>query len=217
MFQSIVHSDAKTLLLLGQKFHYVYKNFSAALLCLDHGFATPPKVQGIPHAQVASSLHLYLAYIRLFEDVLHYRTPENNPAFRKVFGFRDTEDHLFYIPKNTFLYLHANETRTLSVRSDEEGFSFRDYDFRRVLCTALRQRVRERVSAQDRVCRETRGFALCLHFVSSGKCTRADCYFLHMGSKDLNIQWYNTRIRIFLLQFQIIRLANFDNHFFYYR
>jgi len=211
MFEAIRQNDGATLRTLARTF-IRRGNDPAALLSLDYVFSSPLnlKLQGLPLFEIRASLSLYLDYTRLLNKLRRDELCGEGSNRQRLFGFKVLGRNRYLVPKHTILY------EKLVNRSDPRGKSTGGYgcgydEIHRGITQFVSERVDNRTEIQDRTCRSVHGFAPCLHFLVQKKCSaqkgNVQCAFQHIHLEQLTTNWYHARLRLILLQFQILDSA----------
>jgi hypothetical protein len=207
MFQAIAKRELSKLQVLGQSFYELDDNTAVSLLCLDHCFAHPPKIQAIPVQAVAKDLQVFLIYVKLLYYFAFNVDPCTSPAAEKLFGYRREGENNYSIASGTFLY------SALPNRSSDGSVILTGSELRVVFHQSLRYRLARRVEEENQICRITTAFeGPCLTFaIFNGHCNRGNCPQEHILASSFNSEEYNLRIRIHLQQILIYQsLQNID-------
>jgi hypothetical protein len=213
MFQAIQSADHAALRALAKTFLEA-KDDPAALLCLDHAFSSPLKLQNLPLVEVESSLSLFLDYICLLNKFRRDKSFANNSNHQRLFGFRGSRENRWLVPKHTLLHGKLVSTSG-STRRGVDGCG--SDELRRGITAILESRIRDRTGVQNKACRRVLGLSPCLRLLVQGDCNlpsgQGACPFQHIKPEQLSLDWYRTRLRLILLQFQILESARlYDFH-----
>ncbi|KAJ6573822.1 hypothetical protein DFH09DRAFT_1361892 [Mycena vulgaris] len=206
MFQAIANRETSRLQLLGESFSK-RDNAEVSLLCLDHCFANPPKIQALQVDAVAKILQVFYTYVRLLHYFAFNVDPCSSSVAEKLFGYRREGETNFLIPQGTFLYL------ALPDRSANGNILLTGAELRMLFNQSLRDRLARRVRDENEMCRITKAFeGPCLTFaLFNGHCNRGNCPQEHVLASSFNSQEYNLRVRIHLQQILIYQsLHNID-------
>jgi len=210
MFESVRRADSAGLRKLGKTFIGM-GNDPPALLCLDHVFSSPPNLRKIPLAEVQASLSLYLDYVYLLNKLRRNESLAEGSNRQRLFGFKVLGRNRYLVPKHTLLH------GKLSGRSDPSGKSADGYEcgydeIRRGIVQFISSRIDYRTETLDKACRELRGFSPCLSLLIRGDCSPpGPCPFQHIQLEELTLDWYHARLRLILLQFQILDAARYES------
>jgi len=207
MFKAIISGASAELRQLGDTF-LLAKNYPAALLCLDHHFINPPRIQVMNGHQVADILGVFLAYARLLHDMAVESDPCSSPSIQKLFGFRSQTENVILIPEGTFLHLILDRCQHTVLRSTVDGVLVSNRGLSRIFRQSLCDHLRHRVQEENVMCHKARTFSPCLTFAVFGNCNRpngVECPQEHSTSSYLNPDSYNVRIRIHLQQVLIFQ------------
>lgn len=212
MFEAILRGESASLRTLAKTFIEL-GNVPAALLCLDHVFSPPLKLRGLPLLEVQASLSLYRDYIRLLNKLRREESLTEGSNRQKLFGFQVLGRNRYLVPKHTLLF------GKLSNRPDPRGKSAGGYgcghdEIRRGIIQFISSRIADRTEIQDDACRDVHGFSPCLRFLVQKKCSaekgKGPCAFQHIQPEQLTVDWYQIRLHLILLQFQILDSAHCD-------
>jgi hypothetical protein len=208
MFEAIQRIDHKTLCVLAKTFIKA-RNDPAALLCLDYVFTSPLRLRNLSHADIHALLSLYLEYVRLLDRFYRDNSLAEGSKHQRLFGFQVQGDNRYLAPKHTRVY----EILTEQSGTDEEsadGFACTYNDITRGIVQLISGRIYNRTKFLNSACREVRGFSPCLSFMVRGQCKWGEsCYFQHIQQDHLTVEWYHARVRLILLQLQILNLARY--------
>jgi len=209
MFEAIQRTDRADLRRLARIFIGAGNN-PAALLCLDHFFSSPLKLQNLPLAEVHSSLSLYLDYIRLLNQFWRDESLAEDSNHQRLFGFQALGENRYLVPKHTLL--HEKLTgRSGPGKKSMDGYRCGYDELRRGIIKLVSSRIRDRTEIQNNACCDVHGFSPCLRLLVQKKCNppggKGSCTFHHIQLKQLTADWYHSRLRLILLQFQILDLA----------
>ncbi|KAJ6519176.1 hypothetical protein C8R45DRAFT_1204389 [Mycena sanguinolenta] len=207
MFQAIRRRELSELQELGEAFET--SNPAAALLCFDHCFTNPPKIQALRVDGVAKELQAFFGYIKLL-NLFTWADPCNQPLAETLFGYIRQGENDFLIPRGTFLYsvLRALDHPAFLRSTIEEHVVLDGAELREVYHETLKERLRLRVLQENEVCRRTRAFSPCLTYsVFDGHCNRVDCPHEHLPAPTR--EEYNLRVRIHLQQILILQSGQF--------
>ena len=208
MFKAIQRADRESLRTLAKTFIGI-GNDLAALLCLDHVFSSPLRLRNLSLAEVQASLSLYLAYIRLLDKFRHDESLAEGSNRQRLFGFQVLGRNSYLIPENTLLHgrpINRSDSGGKSVGGHGYGYD----EIRRGITQLISSRIDGRTETQNKACRDVHGFSPCLHWLVQNKCNPpggGGCGFQHVRAKDLTVDWYHARLRLILLQFQILDSA----------
>jgi hypothetical protein len=211
MFEAIQRVDRTSLCALAKNFVKT-RNDPAALLCLDHVFSSPLELQNLPLVKVYASLSLYLDYIRLLNKFRRDESLVQGSNNQRLFGFQDLGGDRYLVPEHTLLHEKLTKQSGPSKRSANEYRCGHD-ELSRVINKLISGRIDNRTEIQNTACREIHGFSPCLQLLVQKECNppegKGPCTFQHIQSEQLTVDWYRTRIRLILLQFQILGLARY--------
>ena len=209
MYEAVRRADSASLRTLAKTFIGA-GNDSAAVLCLDHVFSSPLNLQKVPLAEVQASLSLYLDYIRLLNKLWRNESVAEGSNRQRLFGFKVLGRNRYLVSKHTLLH------GKLSSRSDPRGKSTDGYEcgydeIRRGIVQFVSGRINHRTETLDNTCRQLQGFSPCLSLLIQKDCSRqkgtGTCPFQHIQPEQLTVDWYHARLRLILLQFQILDSA----------
>ena len=209
MFQAIRHGDHATLRTLAKTFSET-NNDIAALLCLDHAFSSPLKLQGLSSSEVQALLSLYFDYVCLLKKFQRDGSLTKGSNNQKLFGFKVQGENRLLVPENTLLHGKINR-KSASSKKGVSGHKCSSDEVRQGITDIIKSRVRDRTNMQRRACHNVHGFALCSQLFLRENCSPpggdGSCAFQHLRAEDLTVDWYQSRLHVILLQFQILELA----------
>lgn len=207
MFQAIVSGNLGHLEQLGLRF-YQEHNKPAALLCLDHIFVDPPRIQEATIQQTISSLEMFSAYARLLHDVATHADPCNDRRVQQLFAFQASREDVFGIFPDSFLFREVADRQVLYFQEKDGRRTVSRRELSGVIKNALGDHLRSKVTEENEICRKANIFSPCLYALL-GSCTRAECHRGHPDPVMLNPEWYNSRVRIHLQQILIFQNLHF--------
>ena len=211
MFEAIRSADherlsalAKTLIGMGED--------TAALLCLDHVFSSPLELQGLPLDEIEALLSLYFDYVRLLNKLRRDKSLDQDSNLQRLFGFQVLEENHYKAPRYTTL--HESLTKRLtSSRKAASGYTCGSDELQQGIDRLISSRISDRTEIQDEACRNVHGFSPCLRLLVQGKCDSSrrgePCTLQHVQTEQLTVDWYHARLRLILLQFQILNAARY--------
>ena len=213
MFKAIQHADHAGLRTLAKTFIGA-QNDPAALLCLDHVFSSPLKLQNLPLLEVQASLSLYLDYIHLLNKFLHDDSLAQGSNHQELFGLQVLGDNRYLVPRHTTLH------EELTAGSGSGGESMDGYrcgydELSRGIIQLIKSRISDRTEIQNKACCDVHGFSPCLSLLVEGRCNppegKGSCTFEHIQPEQLTVDRYHARLRLILVQFQILDTAHYHN------
>ncbi|PCH33046.1 hypothetical protein WOLCODRAFT_62498 [Wolfiporia cocos MD-104 SS10] len=203
MFRAIISNESPALLSLADQFLNEHHNEAAALRCLDHVFASTPKLQVAAPLDVASDLQKFYLYTRLMQKLAYSPRPCRNEDIQRLFTFEPATEDSFLIPEHTFLHRRCNDRLTPMLRSTDQGIIVLEGELDKLVKDVLKERLYTRVTIENDICSKARALQLCLSFFASGRCALQDCWRMHVDAGSYSIDDYNLRIRIVLQQILI--------------
>jgi hypothetical protein len=207
MFQAIISGNSDRLQQLGLIFHKK-QNKAAELLCLDHIFNTPPRIQGATIQHTISSLAMFYSYSRLLHDIANLADPCHDSLVQKLFAFQVSREDMFSIFRSASLHREVDDQQERLFHEQDGKLSVSRVDLSRVLKTYLGERLRSRITEENDICRRAKLFSPCLNALL-GTCVRTDCPRDHVDPAILNPDWYNLRVRIHLQQILVFQNSHF--------
>jgi len=208
--QSVDHASLRTL----AKAFITTQNHPAALLCLDHVFSSPLRLRNLPLVEVQALLSLYLEYIRLLNEFCNDESLAEGSNHQKLFGFQVLGDNHYLVPTHTVLHEKL---------ADGSGPGGQGMDGCRCgydelsggIVQLIKNRISDRTEVQNKACCDVHGFSPCLSLIFEGKCNppkgEDPCVFQHIQPEQLTVDWYRARLRLILLQFQILDAAPYHD------
>ena len=213
MFKAIQRDNRTSLRALAKTFIGT-GNDPAALLCLDHVFSHPLELRNLLLAKVQESLSLFLDYIRLLDQFRRDESLAEGSDRQRLFGFQALGEDRYLAP--TYTLLHETLTnRSGSGRESTDGYRCGSDELSWGIVQLLSSRISYRTRVQNGACRDAHGFSPCLHLLVQDRCNPPEemgpCTFQHIRLGQLTVDWYHARLRLVLLQFQILNLARCDD------
>lgn len=212
MYKAIQHADSASLRTLAETFIGI-GNDLAALLCLDHFFSSPLELQNLPLTKVQASLSLYLAYVHLLNKFRRDESLAEGSNHQRLFGFQVLGRNRYLVPEHTLLYNNL-VNRYHSGENSADGYICGYDDIRRGIIQLISSRIDNRTEIQNNACRDVHGFSPCFGLLVQKRCNHQwgeeACAFQHIQPEQLTVDWYHARLRLILLQFQILHSARCD-------
>ena len=202
MFHAIKSSDTTQLRDLGAKFAS-RDEVIQALLCFDHYFSNFPNLVVMDASEVSKVLDGFFRYCRLLLSVAITPDSCNSPLMQKLFCIHPSTDKAFMLPTGTFLHKKIVESRAIIIQARENGVLVNEWDLARQFKGCLFEHLRDRVMAENEICRRTRVFTPCLNFAINNVCNRRECPRNHILYTSFNHTWYNLQAKIHLQQILI--------------
>ena len=213
MFKAIQRASRVSLRTLARAFIGM-GNDPAALLCLDHFFSSSLRLQNLPLAEVEASLSLYLDYISLLNKFWQDESLAQGSSHQKLFGFQVLGDNHYLVRRHTVLHEKLTDGSG-SGRKSMVGYECGYDELRRGIIQLISGRISDHTEIQNEACCDVSGFSPCLSLLFEGKCNRPEgqgsCAFQHIQPEQLTVDWFHTRLRLILLQFQILNTARYCN------
>lgn len=204
MFKTIASSDFDALLQLGKKFYVDFHDIPASLLCFDHVFIRPFRLQNMECPELSELLEGFLMYTEELRKLSFQYEAFSDAAIQRLFGFQTSENQIVTVPNSSYMYTFLFNSGAL--RSREDGFiTMLSNDFMPSFSQALRNRIEVRVHAEHIELSGSPIFRPCLVHAVYGECNTADCHtrYAHIAKEKMNVEWYNARVRVVLQQIQI--------------
>ena len=213
MFKAIQRVDRTNLRVLAKTFIETGED-TAALLCLDHVFSSPLMLRGLSLVAAQALLSLYLDYVRLLNKFRRNESLAEGSNHQRLwlFGFQVLEEDRYLVPEHTLL--HGELTSQFgSSRKGVDGYRCSYDELRRGIIRLISSRIRDRTEIQNGACWDVHGFSPCLRLLLQRKCDppkgKGPCTFQHIQPEQLTVDWYHARLRLILLQFQILDSARY--------
>lgn len=208
MFEAIQNADHTSLHSLTKTFIET-GNDPAALMCLDHVLSSPPKLRHLSLVDIHASLSLYLDYIRLLDRLWRDDSLAEGSKHQRLFGFQVLGEDRYLIPKHTLIHEILTDQTTGSEESTDGHMCTYD-ELSGGIVELIENRTKDRARHENSACRDARGFSPCLTLIVRGQCKRGEsCDFQHIQPDHITVEWYHARIRLILLQFQILNSARY--------
>ena len=210
MFRAIQCADHATLRVLAGRFIKT-RSDPIALLCLDHAFSPALELRGLSLAKIQELLSLFLDYIRLLNKFRGDEMLTEGSNHQRLFGFQVIGENRYSVPGDSLL---CGGLAARSGLGGEGGECICGYDeLRQVIIQFISSRIYNRTEIQNSACHGVHGFSPCLHLLVRNDCNppeeKGPCTFHHIQQGQLSVDWYHTRLRLILLQFQILDLARY--------
>jgi hypothetical protein len=189
-------------------------NDSAALLCLDHLFSSPLRLQKLRLAEVEALLSLYLDCVCLLNKLRREESLAQDSAHQRLFGFQVLGQNDYLVPEHSPLHKKlANQSG--SGKRDANGYRCGGNELSQSIAHLISSRTLDPTKIQDGTCRDIHGFSPCLKLLVQRKCNlpkgTGPCAFQHIQPEELTVNWFHTRLRLILLQFQILDSAHCED------
>lgn len=208
MFEAIQRADHASLCVLAKTFIKA-KNDPAALLCLDHALSSPLRLAKLSHAEIHTLLSFYLEYVRLLDRLWRDDSLAEGSKHQRLFGFQVLGEDRYLAPMHTLV--HEILTRQSGTNEESaDGLACTYNEITSGIVEIISSRIYNRTESLNRACRDVHGFSPCLSFMVRGHCKWGEsCDFQHIQPGHLTVEWYHSRIRLILLQLQILNLARY--------
>ena len=191
-------------------------NDPVVLLCLDHVFSSPLALPGLPLTEIQTSLSLYLDYIRLLNKFRRDKSLAEDSDCQRIFGFQVLGEDRYLVPERTLLHEELTN-RPGSNRKSTEGYKCGYDELSQGIVRLISSRIHNRTEIQNSACREVHGFSPCLHLLVQKRCNppkeKGLCTFQHIRLEQISVDWYHARLRLILLQFQILDSARYYDRY----
>lgn len=208
-FKAIQRADHASLRTLARTFIRA-GNDPVALLSLDHVFSSPLVLQGLPLTEIQASLSLFLDYIRLLNKFRRDESLVEGSDHQRLFGFHVLGEDSYLAPEHTPLYEKLTN-QSGSNRKSMGGYKCGYDELSWGIIQLISSRIRNRTEIQNGACRDVHGFSPCLRLLVQNKCDppkeKGLCVFQHIRPEQISTDWYHARLRLILLQFQVLDSA----------
>jgi len=211
MFKAIQLADHASLRTLAKMFIRT-GNDPAALLCLDHVFSPPLKLINLSFVEIQTSLSIFLSYIRLLNKFGRDKSLAEGSNHQRLFGFQVLGENHYLAPKHTLVHeVLTNQPGSSGKSADGYRCSYDELIWG--ITQLISSRIRDRTDIQNNACRDVHGFSPCLYWLVQKRCNppeeKGPCPFQHIQLEQPNVDWYHARLRLILLQFQILNSARY--------
>ena len=209
MFKAIGRDDRTSLRTLSKTFIEKGENI-AALLCLHPVFSSPPELRNLPLAQVQTWLSFYLRYICLLNELLCDESLALGSNRQRLFGFQVLGEGRCLVPRYTLLHeKFTNQSGPSGEGVENYRCGYDELDLG--IVQIIKSRIRGRTEIQNNACHDAHGFSPCPYLLVQNRCNppegKGPCPFQHVQLKQLTVDWHRARLRLILLQFQILDSA----------
>jgi hypothetical protein len=186
---------------------------AAALLCLDSLFKFSDdglsQLESDSEDSALRSLDLFNHYARLMQRLSSHPSPWLVDSIMKLFAFSRAGEDNVEVRSGTFAY-HVTRHGSLSDLATARQLAI--VSNRRLLnCfrVALCGRLRKKVHCEESHFKNVNVFQPCLRLVATGRCYAQHNYAV---AHDLDIKWFNRRVRFYLLQIMILHSIHIIPH-----
>ena len=205
MFRAFWDNNIPALLDLGRHF-FKEAEFTAATHCFGYSYKNEilPPFNSMDLPTLEMALENFQMYVQSMSKVA-LDNPLQSRLSRQLFGLESRKDNRLFVPKNTFFYDSVTRYRTsrFNYLVDDGGVILTGVPFttyREILHNYLRRLTQ----AQSNLCLVAPGLNPCLRFVAKGSCDWGSCRREHRARSMFDKTWYNLRIRVHLLQVNIL-------------
>ena len=208
MFEAIQNGDQTSLRILAKVFIET-GNDPAALMCLDDILSTPPKLRHLSLLDIHASLSLHLVYIRLLDRLWRDDSLAEGSKHQRLFGFQVLGEDRYLVPKHALIHgILANQI--IGSEENIDGHTCTYDELSGAIMEFIYSRTEDCASLENSACRDAHGFSPCLALIVRGQCKRGEsCDLQHIQPDQITVEWYHARIRLILLQFQILNSARY--------
>ena len=211
MFEAIGRADRARLRALARNFIGA-ENYPAALLCLDHVFSVPLKLLNLSFGEIQAWHSLFLDYIRLLNKFGRDESLAEGSDRQRLFGFQVLGENRYLAPKHSLLHEKFTD-QSGSSGKHVDGYECSYDELSSAIVQFFKSRIRNRTEIQNSACRDVHGFSPCYRVLVRKRCDppkeKGPCPFHHIQPEQITVDWYHSRIRLILLQFQILNLARY--------
>jgi hypothetical protein len=207
MFRAIEINDVSALRGLAQSF-YSADNKPAALLCLDHVFRTPPRLQAADDATVSQYLGAFYAYLHLLRSAAVDPNIHTRHSIRKLFALTVAEDETYHSLRNTHLYQLVTKKSWPCLLVTEQELGFSSNQVASYIKQALWGRITMRVAQQEATCTVMKAFSSpCIAHCVYSQCNTQGCNRQHVDVKTVTTEWYSRRVGLHLQEIMILQVG----------
>ena len=206
MFNCIAHGQILQLQELGERLLSAHTDSAAALLCLDHVFNKPVKVQSAGATEAASTLRAFLTYCREMQRIALEPNPGPDSTLSRLFGFQNADgaENTYILPSGTFMHTyHFRRLGDTAPADETQPLAVNDWDLTNLFRTALRERLRRRINDENFLCAKARAIFPCPTLALFGTCNSNDCSRGHQENAALDTGGYHLRVRLIFQQILI--------------
>ncbi|KAH9919768.1 uncharacterized protein BXZ73DRAFT_104876 [Epithele typhae] len=190
MFSAIAHRDHNTLAALVDKFK-AHSNKPAALLCMEHRFSVPFKLQNATLQEIVNAQRDFSSYVTDLHRIWFLAKPCDSLHVRKLFAFSPSSEDTFILPPNSLLASQCHPRITPSYRVVDQGISVSVWELEHLIKVVVKTKLMKVVNAEDQHCRNLR---------------------LLKPSASLDVASYHLRVRAHLQQIIIYHNMHIGEH-----
>lgn len=197
MFKIIRLNKFEKLSELGSSFIQA-NNSNPALLCFDHYFTRTPSLVDMDIAAMEGCLAQFFDYIYILHQVAFVVDPCTEPRAWKLFGVKWNElEEKFMIPPGTLLHHYAMRSSTISVSDASIPLKLAKNQFAEIFHNVVRERLLDRVTRENDMCRKAPVLSVCLRQTAYGDCNATPCLRSHINPDS---EWFQHCLNVHLLQ-----------------
>ena len=172
-------------------------NSNPALLCFDHYFTRTPSLVDMDIAAMEGCLSQFFDYIYILHQVAFVVDPCTEPRVWKLLGVKWNElEEKFLIPPGTLLHHHAMRSSTI-ISDSSIPIKLTQNQFAEVFHSVVRERLLDRVTRENDMCRKAPALSVCLRQAVYGDCNATPCPRSHINP---NSEWFRHWLSVHLLQ-----------------
>ncbi|TCD62368.1 hypothetical protein EIP91_006977 [Steccherinum ochraceum] len=200
MFKAIFERNLPSLRKLALRFNSEHQDPTSALLCLDHLFSLPFKLQNASVFEVSTILEAFILYTRLLVKLAIHWNPAQEATVQRLFGFRMHSASTFIIHHGTRLKETIMKNPRALATDDPSGLIIRNTDLNFTLKTWMVLHLRTRAELENTESHNAPAFLPCVIHAVLGECYSRDCRHVHISSDAVDAEWFSCHIRIIFQQ-----------------
>jgi hypothetical protein len=207
MFQAIAENDTTTLRNLAADFITAGRN-PAALLCLDHVFRVPPRLQVADDDTVVAYLKHFYDYLGLLRSAVADQQAVTRPGIRRLFALTFLEaDGTYLCRKGSHLHGVVDKQKWSVLHYTEDGVIMSEAQAAQLIAATLSGCIKVRVAHHELSCGHMKAFSsCCLPYAVLSQCNAAGCNRQHVDPKKLDKRWFSRRVALYLRQILILQV-----------
>ena len=196
MFKIIRLSEFEKLSELASSFVRA-NNSTAALLCFDHYFTQTPSLVDMDIVEMEGCLTQFFDFIRILHQVFVV-DPCAEQEVWKLLGVKWNEhEEKFLILPGTLLHRYSVRFNIISIPDSSTPLKLSKIQFSEIFHNTVKERLLDRVTRENEVCRKAPALSVCLRQTAYGDCNATPCPRSHIKPDS---EWFQHWLNVHLLQ-----------------